>query len=73
MYVSLGSDGASLQAFINTICEISNFMSEVRRDKADRSYYHINGEQIRAGMCFLFPDLFKRFYKNYQKIIINNT
>ena len=55
----LVSDGASLQTFINTIREISNYMNDVKRDKAFRSYYHVNGEQIRPGMCSLFPALSK--------------
>nr|XP_022299802.1 uncharacterized protein LOC111108306 [Crassostrea virginica] len=44
-----GTDGASLQTFINTIREISNYMNDVKRDKAFRSYYHVNGEQIRPA------------------------
>lgn len=53
------SDGDSLNTFIKTIREISNYMGNFKRDNENSSRYNVNGEQILMGMCSLFIDFLK--------------
>lgn len=43
-------DQESQQHFTKIINEISGYESIVQRDKADKSFFHVNGEQIQMGM-----------------------
>ncbi|XP_078333510.1 uncharacterized protein LOC111100854 isoform X2 [Crassostrea virginica] len=44
-----GSDGDSLNTFIKTIREISNYMGNFKRDNENSSRNNVNGEQIRMA------------------------
>lgn len=43
-------DQESKQQFTKIIHEISGYESIVQRDKADKSFFHVYGEQIQIGM-----------------------
>lgn len=44
-----GTDQESKQQFTKIIHEISGYESIVQRDKADKSFFHVYGEQIQIG------------------------
>lgn len=63
-------DQESKQQFTKIIHEISGYESIVQRDKADKSFFHVYGEQIQIGMRSIamllvcFQHLMKRTEKS---------
>lgn len=73
-------DQESKQQFTKIIHEISGYESIVQRDKADKSFFHVYGEQIHViGMMYIamllvcFQHLMKRTEKISYMYMVNKN
>lgn len=72
-------DQESKQQFTKIIHEISGYESIVHRDKADKSFFHVYGEQIQIGMMSIamllvcFQHLMKRTEKSSYMYMVNKN
>lgn len=70
LYMFYVLDQESQQQFTKIIHEISGYESIVQRDKADKSFFHVNGEQIQMGMLSntMFY-VFTTYEENREKVV----
>lgn len=70
LYMFYVLDQESQQQFTKIIHEISGYESIVQRDKADKSFFHVNGEQFQMGMMSntMFY-VFTTYEENREKVV----